>query len=133
MRQQRTLDRGVAQAVRSQPSQTLLLPRTDLHLPGKQQGLGNVESPDNNFWDAYDADPSTFRIELDKTVQESVAEEMGRIEAELDKFGEWNDVAMGYALGVEGERDVEDAQVQIEDMLAQVQIEDMVNALGKCA
>ncbi|KAJ7221530.1 hypothetical protein GGX14DRAFT_559018 [Mycena pura] len=130
MRQQRSLDRGVAQAVQSQAPQTLSLPRTDLYLHGEQHNLGNVESPDNDFWDAYNADPSTFRIELDGTVEERVAKEMERIEAELDKFGEWNDVAIGYALGVEGERDDEEAQVQIEDMLAQAQIEDMVNALG---
>jgi len=130
--QQQAQERSLAESAQLDRQQQrdrlrpISLPQTNLHLTRPElsqsaQANAHLET----FWDEYDADPSSFHVDTDPDPVDTSIRERERIEKALNEFGDWDDVAMGYALGANQEDDVDllaenqarDDEQQVEDML----------------
>ncbi|KAJ7197752.1 hypothetical protein GGX14DRAFT_573901 [Mycena pura] len=132
--QQQAQERSLAESVRLERQRqqrdrlrTVSLPQTNLHLTQPEpQANARLET----FWDEYDADPSSFHVDTDPDPKDTSFRERERIEKALNEFGDWDDVAMGYALGADRELDEEDLLAENRARDDERQVEDMLDALS---
>src|ERR1700761_3479650 len=100
------------------------LARNELHLPEPMSKI--PKESDVEFWEAFDTNSSDFTLELDPSASELASREAARINQELDNFGVWNDISLGYELGVQEDTEADlleenrarDEEQQMEDALA---------------
>ncbi|KAJ7477868.1 hypothetical protein B0H11DRAFT_1917029 [Mycena galericulata] len=103
------------------PEELTHLPRTHLHLPEPAPVIDNQMQ---EFWAEFDADASNFEVNFDPSAAELAARDAEKIRKELDAFGDFDDIELGYELGTERDADLlaenrarHDEQ-QMEDALA---------------
>ncbi|KAF7361568.1 hypothetical protein MSAN_01190800 [Mycena sanguinolenta] len=118
---QQRADSARAARAQQEREQSAHLPKTELHLPEQSPA---VDDTTQQFWAEFDTDSSDFRIDLDTSAAEIVADNAERIRKELDTFGDFDDIERGYELGAAQDVDLlaqnraRDDEQQMEDALA---------------
>ncbi|KAF7374036.1 hypothetical protein MSAN_00284300 [Mycena sanguinolenta] len=121
LHQQRADSARAARAAQQEREQLAHLPKTELHLPEKSPA---VDDTTQQFWAEFDADSSDFRIDLETSAAEIVADNAECIRKELDTFGDFDDIERGYELGADQDIDLlaqnraRNDEQQMEDALA---------------